>query len=72
MDGQFPLSTTQVSTIVLYAYDLRYDMRPLINKFYQSGLIDFNRNGLAIHNIHISFFLNVMITYRSLRGVYAY
>ncbi|MFA7143263.1 MAG: hypothetical protein WC175_04705 [Candidatus Dojkabacteria bacterium] len=72
MDGQFPDSTTQVSTIVLYAYNLKGDKRPLINQFYPSAEIDFNRVGLIIDTLHISFFLNVMITYRSLRSAYAY
>lgn len=72
MDGQFPYSTTQVSTIVLYAYDLIANPHPLINQFYSQGLIDFNRVGLTIDNLHISFFLNVMIVYHQSNRAYAY
>jgi hypothetical protein len=71
MDGQFPNSTTQVSTIVLYAYNLNYDPKPLINQFYPGGVINFNRAGLTIDELHISFFLNVMVTYDS-SNLYAY
>jgi len=71
MDGLFPYSTTQVSTIVLYAYNLNKDTRPLINQFYPTGVIDFNRAGLTSVKIHISFFLKVMIKYDSSQ-LYAY